>query len=160
MFTLDGNVNSLILSLFALEYLSLKISISSWIQPALANTSFVGGNVEAMLFFWWCGGVPAGGGMAITYIVDSELLPVLPIPESLPLNSATVVRNWMFKNARNTIINGGTFTVQGDFHSQERGEHAIQGISAVKQMLIVVHSNEAPAAIYCRRCISQFRRTL
>jgi len=76
----------------------------------------------------------------------------LPIPDI----SERTLQRWseiMFTNARNPVINGGNFTVQGDIHSERRGEHTI---SAVKQMLIVVHSNEGPTEIYRGRRISQF----
>jgi len=44
----------------------------------------------------------------------------LPILDSVWANSATVVRNSMFSNARNTVIHGGTFTTQDDFQLQCR----------------------------------------
>ena len=65
----------------------------------------------------------------------------------------------MFPNARNTVVNGGTFTMQGDFHLHRVADDGrkcepIMYISTVK-ILIAIHSDGAFAATYCSRRISQ-----
>ena len=55
----------------------------------------------------------------------------------------------MFTNAKKTVINGGIFMV-----NDGRRCEPTKYTSTVK-ILIEVHSNGAPTATYCSRCISQ-----